>query len=186
MITKGKRLLIFIFLRNFTFQYHASTLKKVQDLSEAHPLVDYTNPSLITLLFTDLGILTPSAVSDELIKLYLWCCKKESLKNYTNIECFMKVLPQFPTNVNNDNHFLGIFCHQIANNWTIVENSTLHCEHATMMGVVIGKIILFFYVLFININAQRIHCCYDFTSISLTFDWMLAQKRKRKSISWIS
>ena len=59
------------FSRKFTFQYHASTLKKVQDLSEAHPLVDYTNPSLITLLFTDLGILTPSAVSDELIKLYL-------------------------------------------------------------------------------------------------------------------
>ena len=31
---------------------------------------DYTPPSYITLLFTDLGILTPSAVSDELIKLY--------------------------------------------------------------------------------------------------------------------
>ena len=37
-----------------------------------HPLVDYTPPSYITLLFTDLGVLTPSAVSDELIKLYLW------------------------------------------------------------------------------------------------------------------
>ena len=53
------------------FKYHASTLRKVTDLSQCHPLVDYTNPSLITLLFTDLGILTPSAVSDELIKLYL-------------------------------------------------------------------------------------------------------------------
>ena len=31
---------------------------------------DYTPPQYITLLFTDLGILTPSAVSDELIKLY--------------------------------------------------------------------------------------------------------------------
>lgn len=31
---------------------------------------DYTPPKYITLLFTDLGILTPSAVSDELIKLY--------------------------------------------------------------------------------------------------------------------
>lgn len=40
------------------------------DLSKEHPLVDYTPPSYITLLFTDLGILTPSAVSDELIKLY--------------------------------------------------------------------------------------------------------------------
>ncbi|KAK2573930.1 Translation initiation factor eIF-2B subunit alpha [Acropora cervicornis] len=36
-----------------------------------HPVVDYTPPSYITLLFTDLGVLTPSAVSDELIKLYL-------------------------------------------------------------------------------------------------------------------
>ena len=35
------------------------------------PLVDYTPPALLTLLFTDLGILTPSAVSDELINLYL-------------------------------------------------------------------------------------------------------------------
>lgn len=34
-------------------------------------MVDYTPPIYITLLFTDLGILTPSAVSDELIKLYL-------------------------------------------------------------------------------------------------------------------
>jgi len=35
------------------------------------PRVDYTPPGLISLLFTDLGILTPSAVSDELINLYL-------------------------------------------------------------------------------------------------------------------
>lgn len=39
--------------------------------SKEHPLVDYTPPSYITLLFSDLGILTPSAVSDELIKLYM-------------------------------------------------------------------------------------------------------------------
>lgn len=32
--------------------------------------LDYTPPHLLTLLFTDLGVLTPSAVSDELIKLY--------------------------------------------------------------------------------------------------------------------
>lgn len=41
------------------------------DFSKTHPLVDYTPPLLLTLIFTDLGILTPSAVSDELIKLYL-------------------------------------------------------------------------------------------------------------------
>ncbi|XP_008687021.1 translation initiation factor eIF-2B subunit alpha [Ursus maritimus] len=56
------------------FKYKADTLKTKQtkqDLKEEHPWVDYTSPSLITLLFTDLGVLTPSAVSDELIKLYL-------------------------------------------------------------------------------------------------------------------
>ncbi|XP_058387251.1 translation initiation factor eIF-2B subunit alpha isoform X2 [Diceros bicornis minor] len=56
------------------FKYKADTLKSAQngqDLKEEHPWVDYTSPSLITLLFTDLGVLTPSAVSDELIKLYL-------------------------------------------------------------------------------------------------------------------
>lgn len=36
-----------------------------------NPLMDYTPPSYITLIFTELGLLTPSAVSDELIKLYL-------------------------------------------------------------------------------------------------------------------
>ena len=31
---------------------------------------DYTSPELISLLFTDIGIFTPSAVSDELIQFY--------------------------------------------------------------------------------------------------------------------
>ena len=39
-------------------------------LMENHPSLDYTPPNYISLLFTDCGILTPSAVSDELIKLY--------------------------------------------------------------------------------------------------------------------
>ncbi|KAI5646872.1 initiation factor 2 subunit family domain-containing protein [Phthorimaea operculella] len=53
------------------FKYLSSALKSGKDLSKQHPLVDYTPPAYITLLFTDLGILTPSAVSDELINLYL-------------------------------------------------------------------------------------------------------------------
>ncbi|NWW10515.1 EI2BA factor, partial [Oreocharis arfaki] len=53
------------------FKYKADTLKTGQNLKDEHPWIDYTSPSLITLLFTDLGVLTPSAVSDELIKLYL-------------------------------------------------------------------------------------------------------------------
>lgn len=46
-------------------------LRQERDSEQADPLVDYTSPAYITLLFTDIGILTPSAVSDELIKLYL-------------------------------------------------------------------------------------------------------------------
>jgi len=35
-----------------------------------NPPVDFTPAKYITLLFTDLGVLTPAAVSDELIRLY--------------------------------------------------------------------------------------------------------------------
>lgn len=56
---------------SFLLQYKADTLKNIKNLSDEHPMIDYTPPSLITLLFTDLGVLTPSAISDELIKLYL-------------------------------------------------------------------------------------------------------------------
>ncbi|XP_065172794.1 translation initiation factor eIF2B subunit alpha-like [Atheta coriaria] len=49
------------------YKYSPSMKKDKVKLS----MVDYTPPIYITLLFTDLGILTPSAVSDELIKLYL-------------------------------------------------------------------------------------------------------------------
>lgn len=53
------------------FKYQASKLSSDVDLTREHPMVDYTPPGYLTLLFTDLGVLTPSAVSDELIKLYL-------------------------------------------------------------------------------------------------------------------
>jgi translation initiation factor eIF-2B subunit alpha len=33
------------------------------------PLVDYTPPALISLLFTDLGIITPTDVSERLFSL---------------------------------------------------------------------------------------------------------------------
>ena len=35
-----------------------------------NPSCDYTPANYISLLFTDMGVLTPAAVSDELIKLY--------------------------------------------------------------------------------------------------------------------
>jgi len=53
------------------YKYPASVLRRGGDLEVEHPMVDYTPPHLLSLLFTDLGILTPSAVSDELINLYL-------------------------------------------------------------------------------------------------------------------
>ncbi|XP_067946323.1 translation initiation factor eIF2B subunit alpha-like isoform X2 [Watersipora subatra] len=40
-----------------------------RDSSAVHPSIDYTPAEYLTLLFTDIGILTPTAVSDELIKL---------------------------------------------------------------------------------------------------------------------
>jgi translation initiation factor eIF-2B subunit alpha len=40
------------------------------ELKVEKPSRDYTPPCYITLLFSDLGVLTPSAVSDELIKLF--------------------------------------------------------------------------------------------------------------------
>jgi translation initiation factor eIF-2B subunit alpha len=39
-------------------------------VSIENPPCDFTPAKYITLLFTDLGVLTPSAVSDELIRLY--------------------------------------------------------------------------------------------------------------------
>ncbi|CAD5112073.1 unnamed protein product [Dimorphilus gyrociliatus] len=52
---------------------HQFRFRNSKDVDDCYynPIVDYTPPNLITLLFTDLGVLTPSAVSDELIKLYL-------------------------------------------------------------------------------------------------------------------
>jgi len=41
--------------------------EKIKVLS---PLNDFTPPEFVSLLFSDIGTFTPSAVSDELIKLY--------------------------------------------------------------------------------------------------------------------
>ena len=41
-----------------------------REFKTENPACDYTPASYLTLLFTDLGILTPAAVSDELIRLY--------------------------------------------------------------------------------------------------------------------
>ncbi|SAL96235.1 hypothetical protein, partial, partial [Absidia glauca] len=49
----------------------SATQQDIVDLAASNPSVDYTPPQYLTLLLTDLGVLTPSGVSDELIKLYL-------------------------------------------------------------------------------------------------------------------
>ena len=45
-------------------------VKLPEQVMVENPTCDYTPAKYITLLFTDLGVLTPSAVSDELIRLY--------------------------------------------------------------------------------------------------------------------
>ncbi|KAK8759067.1 hypothetical protein V5799_003301 [Amblyomma americanum] len=86
MCAKEKNIPLYVLAESFKFarqyplnqrdlpneqKYASDKLNGKSDLSKEHPMVDYTPPAYITLLFTDLGILTPSAVSDELIKLYL-------------------------------------------------------------------------------------------------------------------
>ncbi|XP_066928406.1 translation initiation factor eIF2B subunit alpha-like [Clytia hemisphaerica] len=63
----------FKFLREYPLKQTevSNKYKYFKNCENGHPSVDYTPPSYIALLFTDLGVLTPSAVSDELIKLYL-------------------------------------------------------------------------------------------------------------------
>lgn len=51
-------------------EIRAQTPEDQELIMPEHPSLDYTPPHFISLLFTDCGILTPSAVSDELIKLY--------------------------------------------------------------------------------------------------------------------
>ena len=61
------------FVDTTSFEKNGTPCNQV-DLSDQieveNPPCDYTPAKYITLLFTDLGILTPSAVSDELIRLY--------------------------------------------------------------------------------------------------------------------
>jgi len=43
--------------------------KSFPELQVLRPQLDYTPPSFVTLLFTDLGVLTPSAVFEIQVKL---------------------------------------------------------------------------------------------------------------------
>ncbi|KAI9164572.1 translation initiation factor eIF-2B subunit alpha [Blastocladiella emersonii ATCC 22665] len=52
-------------------QSAAARAQIVTEMAHTNPTLDYTPPRYITLLFTDKGVLAPSAVSDELIKVFL-------------------------------------------------------------------------------------------------------------------
>jgi len=61
------------FLKRFPLQQSDifSILEDDNDLSDlSHVSIDYTPPEYISELFTDIGIFTPAAVSDELIKFF--------------------------------------------------------------------------------------------------------------------
>ena len=51
-------------------EIHPYVVNLPSSVSIENPPCDFTPAKYITLLFTDLGVLTPSAVSDELIRLY--------------------------------------------------------------------------------------------------------------------
>lgn len=53
-----------------SYLHKASVLNKGSNLELEHPQVDYTHPDNLTLLYTDLGVLPTSAVTEHLIKLY--------------------------------------------------------------------------------------------------------------------
>lgn len=57
---------------NFQFTHRSSStpMSLPEEVILQKPSIDFTPAEYITLLFTDLGVLTPAAVSDELIKLY--------------------------------------------------------------------------------------------------------------------
>ncbi|MPC29388.1 translation initiation factor eIF-2B subunit alpha-like isoform X1 [Portunus trituberculatus] len=53
-----------------SYLHKASVLNYGSNLELEHPQVDYTHPDNLTLLYTDLGVLPTSAVTEHLIKLY--------------------------------------------------------------------------------------------------------------------
>jgi translation initiation factor eIF-2B subunit alpha len=53
-----------------SFDYFPGKYTPKPDMKFDTQLCDFTPPELITMLITDTGILTPSAISDELIQMF--------------------------------------------------------------------------------------------------------------------
>ena len=60
----------FKFIRIYPLQQVNCNQNDIPLMNAKENIVDYTPPNYITLLFTDFGIFTPSAVRDELIQFY--------------------------------------------------------------------------------------------------------------------
>lgn len=73
IITKARASVQFVDTTTTSSSCSSSGLKPIEldkSIQVENPPVDLTHSKYISLLFTDLGVLTPSAVSDELIRLY--------------------------------------------------------------------------------------------------------------------
>lgn len=51
-------------------QYKIPDEQEEQDMEQEHPLIDYTPPHLINRLISDIGVLPPGAILDEMLSLY--------------------------------------------------------------------------------------------------------------------
>ena len=51
-------------------QYKIPDEQEGQDMEQVHPLIDYTPPHLINRLISDIGVLPPGAILDEMLSLY--------------------------------------------------------------------------------------------------------------------
>ena len=53
-----------------SLQYKIPDEQEERDMEQEHPLIDYTPPHLINRLISDIGVLPPGAILDEILSLY--------------------------------------------------------------------------------------------------------------------
>lgn len=72
LIAQSYHKLVYVCCETYKFCriYPLSQSDITANIDQYNPILDYTRPELINLLFTEIGILSPNSVSDELIKLY--------------------------------------------------------------------------------------------------------------------
>lgn len=71
IVSKALKKPFYVAVESYKFaRMYPLSQRDVAELCQSNESVDFTPAEFITLLFTDLGVLTPAAVSDELIRLY--------------------------------------------------------------------------------------------------------------------